>query len=266
VTSWWAGLAPAQASITCQGASHRLRFSEGALLALDHDDIEAERALAALGGDRCACVDLLDEWQRRSGDAQVLVAASRGPADPLAVDVDPPAPPRRRPGQVPVRGGWTAYAATASTSVRGAGGPPSPGEGDLGTLLALGGGLPDRLVATVVERLFASDPADVRLHAALYGRALSSVQGWLGDATRPLELDVIEGTAAAGVVEAADGDLRFALPVSWLGQVWARGLAVVAGRFCLSAESLDGCSFRLQVVAPDLSAPVSIVVELGPPG
>jgi hypothetical protein len=105
----------------------------------------------------------------------------------------------------------------------------------------------------------------VRLHAALYGRALSSLQGWLGDALGSVELDVVDGSAAAGIIEGADGDLRVALPVSWLGQVWARGLAVVAGRFCLSAETVDGCSFRLQAVAPDLSDPVTLVLDLSSP-
>ena len=52
---WWLGLLAAQATVACGDDTHRLRWEHGALQALDHDDPEAELALSALGGERCAC-------------------------------------------------------------------------------------------------------------------------------------------------------------------------------------------------------------------
>jgi hypothetical protein len=83
MTDWWAGLAPAQTTVSCAGAEHQVRWEAGGLVAVDHDDAEGERALAALGGERCACVDLLDAWERHRADLRVLTLGSRGPADLL---------------------------------------------------------------------------------------------------------------------------------------------------------------------------------------
>ncbi|MHB1877427.1 MAG: hypothetical protein ACYCPF_21540, partial [Streptosporangiaceae bacterium] len=88
MTDWWAGLAPAQARLTCGGDQHRLAWREGELRALDHADPDAERTLAALGGERCACVEMLDAWYAHASDLRVLVLGSRGPSDPLAVPAD----------------------------------------------------------------------------------------------------------------------------------------------------------------------------------
>ncbi len=62
VTDWWTGLAPAEIGVRCSGAGHRIRWARGALVACDHAELEDERALAALAGERCACVELLDAW------------------------------------------------------------------------------------------------------------------------------------------------------------------------------------------------------------
>jgi hypothetical protein len=59
---WWALLPPAQTGVSCGGRTHQLRWSEGTLIALDHPDAEGERVLAALGGDRCECIDLVESW------------------------------------------------------------------------------------------------------------------------------------------------------------------------------------------------------------
>jgi hypothetical protein len=60
VTAWWLGQADAEAGVECGGAMHRLRRHAGELQAPDHDDIEGERALAALGGEGCRCVEIVD--------------------------------------------------------------------------------------------------------------------------------------------------------------------------------------------------------------
>jgi hypothetical protein len=59
---WWALVPPAQTGVSCGGHTHQLRWSEGTLIALDHPDAEGERVLAALGGDRCECIDVVESW------------------------------------------------------------------------------------------------------------------------------------------------------------------------------------------------------------
>ncbi len=80
---WWYGLPSAVTTVECSGRSHRLRWRDGELVAVDHDDVTGERTLAALAGQRYHCIDLLDAWQRHRADPDVLVLSSRGPADVL---------------------------------------------------------------------------------------------------------------------------------------------------------------------------------------
>jgi len=44
--------------------------------------------------------------------------------------------------------------------------------------------------------------------------------------------------------------------------VWAKGLAIVWQRFCVTATSTDGQLWDLATVAPDLGPPASLVVRL----
>jgi len=83
---WWALLPPAQASVSCGGHTHRVRWSEGRLSALDHPDAEGERVLAALGGDRSECLDLVESWGALGDDLEVLAAGPRSAADKLTLD------------------------------------------------------------------------------------------------------------------------------------------------------------------------------------
>jgi hypothetical protein len=297
---WWLGLGPAQAIVTCGEHNHRLRWAEGALTAVDHEDPEAERALAALGGQRCTCVDVLDAWARHEGDQRVLVLASRGPADPIAAHADwtaqlaarpraitaaMPTPARvsapqllRRPGRRRAKAaratarasgsGWTAYA------------PASPGpvgriprgtepESELVALLGLGGGLQDRLVATVAAtwaRRFEQPGPELSearpsLTASMQGRLSAAVQSWLGRADVAVELELIEDGRAPDLAERG-GAIQAALPFDWLAEVWARGLATIFGRFCLAASTDDGRAWTLTTVGPEFGPPAPIRVEL----
>jgi hypothetical protein len=245
VSAWWSGLAPAQATLECGGATHRLRWADGELYALDHDDIEGERALAALGHERCACVDTLDAWQRHADDLRVLVLGSRGSSDRLARD-------RHAAG----------YAIVAYGP-----GPlsPSPGsepEHALPALLALGGGIPERLAATVAASRLGGFPETERpwLHAALAGRAMLALRSWLGEPAAGIDVAMADAPRLV-----RDGErIEAALPFSWLVDVWAKGLAVIWGRFCLAALTEDGRRFTLTTVAPDLGAPEPVVLALEP--
>jgi hypothetical protein len=105
---WWALLPPAEAQVSCGETTHRVRWEEGRLTAADHPDAEAELVLAALGGDRSECVDLVEWWGRRSDDLEVLAVGPRSAADELTVT------PESVPGFGGIQTGWVAYAPLAA--------------------------------------------------------------------------------------------------------------------------------------------------------
>ena len=101
---WWALLPPAEAEVSCGEQTHRLRWAEGRLTATDHPDAEGELVLAALGGDRCECVDLAGWWGARRDDLEVLAVGPRSAADELTVT------PESADEFGAFGGGWWAYA------------------------------------------------------------------------------------------------------------------------------------------------------------
>jgi hypothetical protein len=233
MSAWWTGIAPAQAAVDCGGHPHILRWQAGALTAVDHGDPEGEATLAALAGESFPCLELLRAWARRRDDPRVLTLASRGPTDRLDVNVDL----LRHPRGVSRR----------------------QTEADLLRLLALGGGLPDRLqantAATWARRLrtghTALDAALPQLQAALYGRVLAALRGWLGEPGLTIELTMTETGGERRLLRADDG-VSVSLPFSWVSDVWTRGLAVIFGRFCLAADTADGTRWTLHTIGPDL--------------
>lgn len=279
---WWLGIAPAEAPVNCDGHVHTLRWIDGELRAIDHDDPKRERALAALGGERCTCIEVLDAWAKWSDELRVLVLASRGPADPITAPQDVPAaggppfllrPPRmlRSVGAVSSHiamstqrasvGGsrrWTAYA---------------PPQLDIPPL-HLGGGLAHRLVATVAAAWAArlDDAGDPRvaaavpaLHAALYGRVAATVRGWLDEPGLEIDVEMVAAGRPRGL--SRDGErVRVTLPFSWLAEVWARQVAVTAGRFCLEARADARGGWELATLAPDLRTEATIRIEPGGAG
>jgi hypothetical protein len=306
MTGWWVGIPAAETTVECAGDTHRIRWQAGELRAVDHDDADGERALAALGGQRCACIDLLDAWHRHAGDTRVLALAGRGPRDVLsagalgrsisnlpasgsaptawvsstqvswisqlprgAAGPPPPPPVMARPGPargVAARPGPTRGAVAGTTD-------QSRDDRELIGLLGLGGGFPDRLQASVigasVDQL--GEPGETsrrirrQLHAALYGRAASALQGWLGRDELDVELQVVDGAGAARLERTGPDQLRAELPLRWLEAVWSRGLASVIGRFCLDATTADDVDWTLSTVGPDLGPVETITIRLPQP-
>jgi hypothetical protein len=291
---WWLGLAPAQTTVHCAGRQHQIRWDAGQVLALDHEDLEGERALAALGGQRRPCIDLVDAWERHKDDARVLVLATRGPADQLAASddryphlglaqqqvVQSRTLARRRRGlgfsSMGLQAAAISYARSPGSAATGRISKAARAESELIALLALEGGLHDRLVATVAaawrERLRQPDGAGARvrpqLQAALHGRVFDTIQRWLGGPALQTQLRMI-GEAEQPTLVAEDGVLRAELPFAWLVDVWTKGVATIWGRFCLAATRQDAQTWRLLAVGPDLGPPASITLQLaeagGPP-
>jgi hypothetical protein len=272
VSDWWTGLPAAETTVTCGGDTHRLRWQAGELRALDHEDAEAERTLSALGGERCTCLDTLDAWARHQDDLRVLVLASRGSADQLAAQTDPSSPGGFATGRL--ARGWSAYSGVGGAPMPGARvGPPglrgfADTEDDLIALLGLGGGLQNRLTATVAaawaQKLPEGDEATrsarPQLHAALYGRVTASLRTWLARPRLEVDLQLMPEGHDAKLAE-DNSSVRAELPFGWLVDVWANDLTIIAGRFCLAATNDHG-NWTLSTVGPDFRAVRPITIEL----
>jgi hypothetical protein len=72
--SWWEGLDPLEVD---GPAGHALAWREGVLVLPAHPDPEAEEALAALGGERCPCLDLLAAWSAQHERPSILTVGPR---------------------------------------------------------------------------------------------------------------------------------------------------------------------------------------------
>jgi hypothetical protein len=269
---WWRGIPPAAARVSCDGREHQLRWSAGELLASDHPDLEGERILGALAGQRGACLDALDAWAGHAGDLRVLVMASRGAADPVRVspqDAAPAAPSLMGRGPAVM-----ARRRAAVTAVLGGAGSRERGD-TLATLLSLGGPMQARLTATVAaawrERLRdGAAPADAAaaqgarpaLHAALYGRVVATLRGWTGQPDLNVTLTMIGEAARPALIRDGEG-VAAELPFGWISDVWARGLGTCWDRFCLAARPA-GAGWEVSAVGHELGEPEPIRLS-GPP-
>lgn len=255
---WWAGLGPVEVRLDCGGEAHVVCWQDGELTAPEHGDLVGERILAALAGERPTCLQVLELWERHRHDLQVLVVASRGPGDPLGGAT-------RRPSR-----GWVAYAPlsahsqaaySSSLSWSAKPGAPARASGDpsehseLAELVELAGPLLDRLAGTVAgewaERVRANDDRvaanRAALEAALYGRVLLAARSWMADPALDVVLRMIDADEEPSI-ERVDGAVSVAVPFEWLSTIWARGLAVVLGRFVLAASQDSAGSVVLHTV------------------
>ena len=278
------------ARVDCAGERHLIRWESGGLAALSHDDPEGERALVALGGPSCTCLDVLDAWSRQRESATLLTALSRGTRDPVRPQDFRGAPGLpNQSGLVPrgaVRGrpalmrgsqmgsGWVSVSGVQATGGPTPGWPGSPpgapdaSGADLVLLASLGHPMTVRLVATVTASLL--DPsaggeslaARPALTASLFGRAWTALRDWLADPDLELELSVIEAGQEPTFEREATGALRVALPLEWVVWVWGRDLAIVAGRFCLGVIESTVLRTTLMSIGPDFETPKQLVVEL----
>ncbi len=277
--SWWSGLLPVEVQLDCSNETHRIRWEGGSLVALDHEDPDGERTLGALGADRASCIEILDAWIRHSDDLRVLTVSSRGPADPVQFDVEGQGPGTGIRGLRPARGlvaatpagprgfGWTSFASPGAQPMIQRH-PPGPFDG-ITDLLALGGAMAQRLVATVVaawsERI--GDGAETAaghapaLTAALYGRVASSVRSWLADADLEVELEMIPASESPSMH--LDGPrIHVRLPFLWLSQIWVKDLPVVFSRFAIGMLSSLPDQLQLLTVSPDLSEVRPVTIRL----
>lgn len=220
---WWEGMAPLDVPGPEGAGTHRLVWREGRLELEDHPDPEAERAVVALGGERCPCLDVSDAWEDCHRTGAMLVAGRRHGSEVLV----PPVEATRR--LTDDLRHWRRSVALVMGEARAAGDVAlldrlavlvEPVERRaarrLGFLLLLGldPRLSDRLQASVAATMAASGRT-AGLAAATAARALPALRsiGWTGTAD-----DITSGPEPA-----LDAD-RVVLPPAWLGAVWGRGV------------------------------------------
>jgi hypothetical protein len=237
VSDWYLSLPPAETSVPCGGGLHTVRWEAGKLALLAHPDAEAELVLGALGGEKPACIALAETWDRHSRDLAVLMAGPRSAADHVMVTWEQLREQRARLPQE----------------------RRSPGRAreqlDLLELLALGPEFQFRLSGTVAaawaERADAPQRTGERawplpeLAAALTGRFAPVAAEWLGidpDAVIITPHDgpgwgtlALTSDSPAGAASPANApSLTGTLPVGWLADVWACGLALADGHLVVS--------------------------------
>lgn len=280
-------LQPVVAPVECSGQRHRIRWATGDLTALDHDDPDGERALVAMGGPSCACLDVLDAWGRECESTRLLTALSRGTRDPvrpqefggipgflgqrgatagLVVNPGPRRLPPRSSNAMTISGRLAPRGFAPSPMI------PQPGrEGpfgaDLVVLANLGYPMTLRLVATVTSALL-EKPGDAAhlavrpaLTASLFGRSLTALRDWLGIPHLEIELTIADAGGEPVVELVESGPMRVVLPLEWVVSVWGRDLTIVAGRFCLGVIESTASRMTLLSVGPDFEGPRRLAIE-----
>jgi len=240
--TWFRSLPSCQVQVPCGQGEHTLRWEAGGLELAAHPDAEAERVLAALGGDKALCVRVAEIWDRHADDLMVLQVGPRDAADRLTVDWEHI--PKLEEFSAPGQSGWVATTprrqAMAMHATRRY--PPAAGQqfakdrrttADLVTLLALGPAFSFRLSGQVAaahaERL---DPANrPALIAAVQGRLAPAVERWTGIDPDQVTVALLSDPSTPGTAEltghGAERRLLVMVPADWLASVWACGLAVV---------------------------------------
>jgi hypothetical protein len=261
IMNWYDSLPAADTQVPCGSGSHTVRWEAGQLALPSHPDVEAELVLAALGGDKPACVAVAETWARHTADLGVLATGPRCVADQVSVSREEIE--QQRTGLAPVlssgASGVRSGAVSRLATRPGLGSHLAAALGsgmaetlrrqqqrlELLELLALGAALQFRLSGAVCAAWAAPDRADERasrrpeLAAALTGRFAPAAEEWLGIDPDAVAVTPHEGPGWGSVELIGQGEarrLRAALPVGWLADVWACGLAVVAGHLVVAVE------------------------------
>ncbi|HEX4978578.1 MAG TPA: hypothetical protein VFV35_00815 [Acidimicrobiales bacterium] len=264
IPPWHEGLAPVTAELNVATGVHRVSWLGGNFVLDDHPDPDAELALAALGGARCTCLDVFDAWVAQADDPEVLTLGRRALADQVRGDRAALARLEREAAR------WTAQWAAAADDLRVTGDVAGSSRlADVAAraerrlrvrvgfvrLLGLDPDLVDRLQLTVLaaaERRWVVDPHfrdrhRARLSAALAARALPGLRRAGLAPADPMQIELLPPGEAA-VVERHG---RVALPLSWLTNVWGRGVDVVDGRFVVQVRAVHDGGKVLELVGVD---------------
>ncbi|MDQ3108132.1 MAG: hypothetical protein M3Q68_10055, partial [Actinomycetota bacterium] len=265
MAAWWEGLDPVDATGPVGVADHRLRWVDGSLILDAHPDPEAERALGALGSERCACLDVLEAWDATHDDGAILTVGRRHRAEPIRAPDEAVAELRAELRRWRATTGAVVDEARCANDTRAidrlvqvAGPAERLAARRLGflSLLGLEPVLLHRLQASVGAALAASHERRPQLAVATAARALPVLQdlGWAG------------GMADVGLGDEPDlGAASAVLPPEWIATVWGRGLeGAVDGHVVIEVTAVTGVgSFEVVALGPGKSRVAVGVAGMG---
>ena len=279
--NWYDCLPAAEVPVPCGTRTHTVRWEAGRLTLPAHPDLEAELVLGALGADKPQCITLTETWASHADDLAVLSAGPRSAADTLSVGhaqaeelraqlsasharltsmprMPATAGPRMRPGAIGAAPGMEEAFRRQLRRV------------ELMELLALGPPFQFRLAGevsaawAVPERAAERAAARPALRAALTGRFAPVAERWLGIGQDAVLVTSHDGPGWGTLELAGTGAarrLRAALPLGWLADVWACGLAVTSGHLVVAVEEPGYPLARVRALrAPDAD-PVVLTVQ-----
>ena len=277
--SWFDSLPPAEATVPCGAGAHTVRWTAGQLTLPAHPDGEAERVLGALGGDKPECVTLTETWARHTADLAVLITGPRCAADRVRVDRDEVAAQRAslpQAASVPLVARLTGPTWAQQAVLRD---PASRIDEirrrqvdliELLELLALGPEFQFRLSGTVSAAWAAPDRAGERagrrpaLTAALTGRLAPAAGDWLGIGPDTVTVTPHEGPGWGTLAVTGTGTARrlhASLPVGWLADVWACGMAVAGGHLVVAVDEPGYPLARVRALTAPGTEPVTVTVR-----
>ena len=259
--SWFECLAPCEATVPCGQGRHVIRWEAGALTLASHADPEAELVLAALGGEKARCVEVVQAWGRHAEDLSVLAIGPRGPADAIAVSWDDVDAARQAGGRGPMFG-FTGPPRAAPIRLASPAIPTAARaqarrheveeemeritqrRNDMLSLLALGYGFQVRLIGQVAQaHAGRPDEAMARVRpplvAAVTARLAPVAEAWLGIDPDQVVVSLHRGPGWGSVELTGRGEQRrlmVSLPAGWLGRVWAAGLPLTGRHLVVAVE------------------------------
>ncbi len=231
IPPWSEAIPPVSMFVECDGARHELRWEAGRLVPSAHPDVDAEHALAALGGEAPVCLRLRANWEAYASEP-ALITLGRRPGEAglgFALDVNPTTlvPVTRRPTTVGER------------------------REALVALLSLPAPFIDRLVlgamASAVDRWSDADFRErhgLRIGAALAARATPALRR-LGsslaaaDETVVVHCEPSEDARVRARRSVRGLEVTAALPVAWLVRVWGPGFSEPSGQFVLDTRGRE---------------------------
>lgn len=287
---WYSGLASCAIEVDCGGARHTLRWRKGCVVVEDHD-IAAERALAALGGEPCVCLELLAAW-RHGVALPGTLRWLRAPAVPSSSEGLTflaqlgAATIRPTSGASTPSRGWFGGPPTPSWQISVGTARPSPAQlrqmtahvqrwerqRHLWQLLASSGSDWQHRAATaaavhMLRHPNGSEPGEVPeedvdlahlVRACAVPAVEENMRRWRGPRAARQWLSVechpFEGAGPPSVHGSIDdhgGRAVVRLPLHWLVDVWARNATLVDDCFVLAAGRLDGATLSVVLLRWD---------------
>jgi len=288
--AWYTCLSPCHVDVPCGSGRHVIRWEAGTLRLDSHADPEAERVLAALGGEKARCVEVAEAWDRHAADLTMLSVGPRSPDD-IAVrweDVD-------AAGQDPTAGGGgfvfgsgpgpgamrrpstMLAAAMARASARRAELLEEQAQArqrriDLLSLFALGPAFQFRLAGQVAAAHAGrvDEPGEQGISrrsvlvSALEGRLALAGEQWLGLDPDYVKASLHRGPGWGAAELTGRGEqqrLRVSLPADWLARVWACGLALVGRHLVVAVDRAGWPDARVLALPAPGAEPVLLDVH-----